>query len=416
MASFQRFQVSTLIDRLGEEPHHLIALFGPRQTGKTTIVRQALGRIRLRSRYLAVDEPGPSASRVPLETAETTFRPPHVRDTDWLVRHWEEARLEAEHLGGFVLVFDEIQKIDRWSETVKGLWDADRARGCPLHVVILGSAPLLMQSGLHESLAGRFEAIRVTHWSFTEMADAFGLDLPTYLYFGGYPGAARYIREPDRWRDYILGALVEPNIERDLLAMTRVDKPALLKRLFELGRAYSGQILSYTKMLGQLQDAGNTTTLARYLDLLSSAGLLVGLAKYASQPHRRRGSPKLCVLNTALMTAGSGYSFEEAKADRSFWGRLVESAVGAHLFNTATADLRLHYWRDGAREVDFVLQRGSQLIPVEVKSGAKPMPVLRGMDAFRQRFHPCSARLVGEGGIPLGEFLGEPARYWFEEA
>ena len=236
MASFQRCQVSTLIDRLNEEPHHLIALFGPRQTGKTTIVRQALGRIKLRSRYLAVDELDSSASRVPSETAETTSRPPHVRDADWLVRHWEEARLEAEQLDGFVLVFDEIQKIDQWSETVKGLWDADRARGCPLHVVILGSAPLLMQSGLHESLAGRFESIRVTHWSFTEMADAFGFDLPTYLYFGGYPGTARYIREPDRWRDYILGALVEPNIERDLLAMTRVDKPALLKRLFELGQ------------------------------------------------------------------------------------------------------------------------------------------------------------------------------------
>lgn len=416
MASFQRSQVSTLIDRLSEEPHRLIALFGPRQTGKTTIARQALGRIKLRSRYLAVDEPDSSPSRVPSDTAEPTFRPPHVRDADWVVRLWEEARLEAEQLGGFVLVFDEIQKIDGWSETVKGLWDADRTRGCPLHVVILGSAPLLLQSGLHESLAGRFESIRVTHWSFTEMADAFGFDLPTYLYFGGYPGAARYIREPDRWRDYILGALVEPNIERDLLAMTRVDKPALLKRLFELGRAYSGQILSYTKMLGQLQDAGNTTTLARYLDLLSSAGLLVGLPKYASQPHRRRGSPKLCVLNTALMTAGSGYSFEEAKADRSFWGRVVESAVGAHLFNTATTDLRLHYWRDGAREVDFVLQRGLQLIPVEVKSGAKSMPVLHGMDAFRQRFHPRSACRVGEGGIPLVEFLGEPAQYWFEEA
>ena len=188
---------------------------------------------------------------------------PKYETRKWLVRHWEEARREAEQLGGFVLVFDEIQKVPQWSETIKGLWDADRARGCPLHVVILGSAPLLMQSGLSESLAGRFESIRVTHWSFDEMSAAFDFDLPHYFYFGGYPGAASLVREPDRWRDYILGALVEPNIERDLLAMTRVDKPALLKRLFELGAIYSGQILSYTKMLGQLQDAGNTTTLAR---------------------------------------------------------------------------------------------------------------------------------------------------------
>ena len=315
-----------------------------------------------------------------------------------------------------MLVFDEIQKIPQWSETIKGLWDADRARGCPLHVVILGSAPLLMQSGLSESLAGRFESIRVMHWSFDEMSVAFDFDLPHYLYFGGYPGAVPFVRDPDRWRDYILGALVEPNIERDLLAMTRVDKPALLKRLFELGAVYSGQILSYTKMLGQLQDAGNTTTLARYLDLLASAGLLAGVPKYAGRVHRvRASSPKLNVLNTALMTAGSGYSFAEAQADRSFWGRIVESAVGAHLFNTATSDIRLHYWRDGSHEVDFVLQRGARIVAIEVKSGAKRIP-LGGMDEFEQRFSPRHSLLVGEGGIPLNEFLTVPAHYWFEEA
>ena len=414
MASFQRSQVTTLGHRLAEAPHRLIALFGPRQTGKTTIVRQALRQINLRSRYLAVDEPDSSGPRVPSGMAETTFLLPQIRGTEWLVYNWEEARREAEQLGGFVLVFDEIQKIPQWSETIKGLWDADRIRDCPLHVVILGSAPLLMQSGLNESLAGRFEPIRVTHWSFEEMSGAFDFDLSKYLYFGGYPGAVPFVRDLDRWRTYVLGALVEPNIERDLLAMTRVDKPVLLKRLFELGAAYSGQILSYTKMLGQLQDAGNTTTLARYLDLLSSAGLLAGLQKYAKQPHRRKGSPKLCVLNTAPMTAGSGYSFEEAKADRSFWGRIFESAVGAHLFNTATADIRLHYWRDGSLEVDFVLQRGFQLISIEVKSGSKTVP-LRGMDAFNQRFNPRSSLLVGEGGIPLSEFLTVPAHRWFEE-
>ena len=416
MESFQRSQVITLGHRMAEAPHQLIALFGPRQTGKTTIVHQALGQIDLKSRYLAVDAPDSPVLPVPFDASEATVPLPQVRDTDWLVRNWEEARREAERFGyGFVLVFDEIQKIPQWSETVKGLWDADRSRGCPLHVVILGSGPLLMQSGLHESLAGRFESIHVTHWSFKEMSEAFGFDLPQYLYFGGYPGAVPFVREPDRWRDYILGSLVEPNIERDLLSMTRVDKPALLKRLFELGAAYSGQILSYNKMLGQLQDAGNTTTLARYLDLLSSAGLLTGLPKYSNQPHRRRGSsPKLNVLNTALMTAGSGYSFDEAQADRTFWGRVVESTVGAHVFNTATSDIHLHYWRDGALEVDFVLQCGFQLIPIEVKSGSKPRP-LRGMDAFKQHFSPRRSLRVGEGGIPLDEFLTVSAHQWFEE-
>ena len=416
MAPFQRAQVATLVHRLGEPPRRIIALFGPRQSGKTTIVRQALRRIDSPSLYLPVDEPDSPMVRIPPSPAGTAAPGRQPRDVEWLVLRWEAARREAEGSPrGAVLVLDEIQKIPQWSETVKGLWDADRAVDRPLHVVVLGSAPLRVQSGLTESLAGRFEPMRVTHWSFPEMADAFRFDLPTYLYFGGFPGAASLVRDPQSWREYILRALVEPNIDRDLLAMTRVDKPALLKRLFELGASCSGQILSYTKLLGQLQDAGNTTTLARYLDLLETAGLLAGLSKYASRPHRRGSSPKLTVFNTALMTAGSGYSFEEAQADRTFWGRIVESAVGAHLLNTATSDIRLHYWRDGQHEVDFVLQRGPRLVAIEVKSGPR-RGALTGLATFEERFRPRRSLLVGEGGVPLNEFLAAPAGHWFEEA
>ena len=414
MALFQRDHVTTLVSRLAEPPHFIIALFGPRQTGKTTIVRQALQRIDRPSLYLAVDEPGLPRQGTPSIAAGSTLWRPQARDTEWLLFNWEQARVEADRSpNGFVLVLDEIQKIPQWSETVKGLWDADRRADRLLHVVILGSSPLRVQSGLTESLAGRFEPIEVTHWSFPEMADAFGLDLPGYLYFGGYPGAAPLIRNPAQWRDYILQALVEPNIERDLLAMTRVDKPALLKRLFALGASCSGQILSYTKMLGQLQDVGNTTTLARYLDLLEDAGLVAGLQKYASRPHRRGSSPKLTVLNTALMTAASGYAFDEAQADRTFWGRIVESGVGAHLVNTATSDIRLYYWRDGQHEVDFVLQRGPRLVAIEVKAGPR-RGSLRGLEKFAGDFQPERSLLVGEGGIPLNEFLAAPTDHWFE--
>lgn len=416
MAAFQRSQVATLVRRLAEAPSRIIALFGPRQTGKTTIVRQALGQIEQRSRYVAVDEPDDSSAfRIAPLAPEAGFPRPLVRDAEWLVRTWEKARRAAERSpAGFVLVFDEVQKVPRWSETVKGLWDADRAAGRFLHVVILGSSPLLMQSGLTESLAGRFEPVPVSHWSFPEMADAFGFDLPAYLFFGGYPGAAALVRDPPRWRDYILRALVEPNIERDLLAMTRVDKPALLKRVFEVGAASSGQILSYTKLLGQLQDAGNTTTLARYIDLLSSAGLLAGLPKFASRPHRRGSSPKLNVLNTSLMTAGSGYAFAEARADRTFWGRVVESAAGAHLCNTATQDMGVYYWRDGHHEVDFVLKRGPRLVGIEVKSGPQRKSP-RGLATFAECFNPQQTLIVGQGGIPLNEFLAAPAGKWLVE-
>ena len=422
--AYERAQLSTLLGRLGEAPERLILVTGPRQTGKTTLVRQALERLDRPGLYLPVDEPeSPVLSPFP-GRSESTFAIPDdpfssisgPKDTGWLVRQWERARIGAERSDrGCVLVFDEIQKIPGWSEAVKGLWDADRYHGWRLHVVLLGSAPLLMQRGMIESLAGRYETIRLTQWSFAEMSAAFDFDLPAYVFFGGYPGTAPLVREQRRWRAYVTEAIVEPNIERDILAMQRVDKPALLKRLFELGADYSGQILSYTKMLGQLQDAGNTTTLARYLDLLAHAGLIAGLPNYAGGAHRRRAStPKLNVLDTALMSALSGYTFEEAKADRSFWGRLVESAVGAHLFNTGAPEVRLHYWRHRGREVDFVLARGPRLAAVEVKSGVRQTGSASGLDEFRGRFDGARPILVGDGGMPLSEFLSVPAPEWLE--
>ena len=417
MDSYRRSQVTDVIRRLKDPPRHIIAVFGPRQTGKTTLVQQALSSSNLEHTYLSADEPVsliPPFSTSPQPAA--TFPTATMPDADWLVRNWEAVRLEIDRSQQtHVLAIDEVQKIPNWSEIVKGLWDADRLQGRPLHVIILGSAPLLMQAGLNESLAGRFEPIRVTHWSFREMYDAFDFTLPQYLYFGGYPGAAELIHDPQRWRDYIIGALVEPNIERDILAMTRVDKPALIKQLFELGAAYSGQILSFNKMLGQLQDAGNTTTLARYLHLLSEAGLLAGLQRWSGSPHRRRASPKLNVLNTALMTAGSGYEFEEAQADRTFWGRIVESAVGAHLINTATSDIRVYYWRQDSLEVDFVLQRGGRIGSLEVKSG-DDSGHLRGLHEFERLFSPDVSLLVGAEGVPLNEFLTVPADEWLDTA
>ena len=419
VVAYHRAQLSTLKARLQEPPDRIIALYGPRQTGKSTIARAVL---RPTDHYLPVDKPDPTGvGSMGADSDYITVADQGNRDTRWLVRNWERARLDAERLPqGCILVVDEVHKIPEWSEAVKGLWDADRARGCPLHVVILGSAPLLMQSGLSESLTGRFEPIRIPHWSFGEMAAAFAFDLPAYLYFGGYPGAASLARDEERWRNYVLGGIVEPTVERDLLALTRVDKPVLLKRLVELAASHSGQVLSYTKMLGQLWDAGNTTTLARYLDLLGSAGLVAGLQKYAGSAARRRGSsPKLNVLNNALMTADSGYSFAEAQADRTFWGRIVESAVGAHLYNTAALDVRVLYWRDGVGEVDFVLQRGPKLVAIEVKSGPRRRTGFQGLEAFAQRFQgtgPLRCLLVGPGGIPLNEFLSAPAAAWFEEA
>lgn len=439
---FQRPHVEILKQRFSEEPNRLIAVSGPRQTGKTTAAHQALESVRHCSRFVAVDEPesltvpGPSSVSQPNRRRSApeslaASRPSTVgtgsftseatrRDSQWLVRIWEESREEAWNSErSYVLVLDEIQKITGWSEVVKGLWDADRASGCPLHVVILGSSPLLMQDGLTESLAGRFESIRFTHWSYPEMSEAFGFDWERFVFFGGYPGAAHLIQNFEDWSSYIRDALIKPNIERDVLSMTRIDKPALLKRLLDMGAIYSGQELSYNKMVGQLQDAGNTTTLARYLKLLADAGLLTGLSKHKERLVSAKAStPKLNVFNTAVMTVALGYTFEEARADRSHWGRMVESAIGAHLVNTASPNTTVKYWRDGTHEVDFVLHRGPHLIGVEVKSG-RIRRAASGLAKFKQRFKASTVLTVGVGtnaDVTIDEFLSHPADHWIDTA
>lgn len=393
---FRRAFARELLTRLDEPRRFLQILFGPRQVGKTTLVIQVLSGSERPSVYASADEPA-------------------LRDRAWIAMQWERARLLAAEAGesGSVLALDEIQKISGWSEIVKRLWDEDTRSGLPLRVILLGSSPLLVQRGLSESLAGRFELLRLPHWSLVEMRAAFGLSLDEFLFFGGYPGAAPLVGDPDRWRRYLRDALIETTISRDILLMTRIDKPALLRRLFDLGCLYSGQILSYTKMLGQLQDAGNTTTLAHYLDLLTGAGMLTGLQKFAGQAVRRRGSsPKFQVLNTALLTAQSDFSPDRAREDGEFRGRLTESAVGAHLANAAAlGECELFYWRDRNREVDFVVRTGSALVAIEVNSGRSPT-ALPGMEAFRTAFEPTRSLLVGGDGIPLEEFLSSPVERW----
>ena len=394
--AYQRPQAAVLAERLAEPRRHLQVVAGPRQVGKTTLVQQVVEATDLPVRFASADEP--------------TLRGP-----EWTEQQWQAARLAAAEAGktGAVLVLDEIQKIPRWSESVKRLWDEDTRRRLPLKVVLLGSAPLLVAQGLTESLAGRFEVLRLPHWSFAEMRAAFGFSLDQYLFYGGYPGAAPLVRQPQRWARYIADSLIETSISRDVLLLTRVDKPALLRRLFELACRYSGQALSYTKMLGQLHDAGNATTLAHYLDLLGGAGLVVGLQKYAGDVARSRGSsPKLQVLNTALLTAQSGLTLTEARGDGEFWGRLVESAVGAHLANAAAGgECELYYWRERNQEVDFVVKAGRRLAAIEVKSGRAPQ-AHRGTAAFAAAFKPSRGLLVGGDGIELGEFLSRPAMHW----
>ena len=395
---YKRSIYNIIIKRLQDARRFIQVLAGPRQTGKTTLIRQVAEALDFQCHYASADEPT-------------------LKGSHWIEQQWEAARLKLrspEAGSQSVVMLDEIQKLPGWSETVKRLWDEDTAAGLNLQVVILGSAPLLMRQGLTESLAGRFEVHPVPHWSYPEMRDAFGFSLEQYIFFGGYPGASALIHDPQRWASYINEALIETTVSRDILLMVRIEKPVLLRRLFELGCAYSGQVLSYQKMLGQLQDAGNTTTLAHYLGLLENAGLIAGLPKYSGQAVRRRASsPKLLVLNTALMNA-LAYRFPDAaRKDHQLWGRIVESAVGAVLYNAVRGTgIDLYYWSARNRELDFVLSRDRQLVGIEVKS-AMDKSTLPGLDAFSKQYPHTRKFLVGSGGLPLEEFFSTPVEWFF---
>ena len=413
MKSYQREHVGILLERLKKPPICLILVSGPRQTGKTTLVRQAMSRLDREYLYLSADNLGPEAPPFAAGEVENLAE---ASGHDWLIRAWRRARLKADRSArGFVLVLDEIQGIPRWSSTVKGLWDEDRMNDCLLHVVILGSSPLLMQQGLTEGLTGRFVPLHVGHWSFREMRDAFGFDLARYAYFGGYPGSVPHLDSHERWREYIRAAVIEPHLEKDIFMVTRVDKPALFRQLFELGCDCSGQIFSYNKLRGRLDGAGSTDTIAHYLGLMSRSGLLASLRNYSSSRYRVKVSnPKLNVLDTSFMAARSSSTFEQAREDGEFWGRLMESAVGAHLCNSGRY-IDVCYWRDRDDEVDFVLQQGAKTVAIEVKSGRRGRPA-PGLEEFKRRFRPRWTLVVGSGGMPLEEFLLHPAAHWFEGA
>ncbi len=384
---YERIHLQRLKERIGEDRKFIQVIVGPRQIGKTTIITQLIQKQEYRHYFVSADAVAAS-------------------NASWLQQQWEIARLKMAGDGEFLLVIDEIQKIDNWSETVKLLWDTDSRNGLNLKVILLGSSRLLLQQGLTESLAGRFEMMYMGHWSFSEMHQAFGWNVQQYVWFGGYPGSAELITNEERWKSYVQHSLIETSISKDILMLTRVDKPALMKRLFELGCFYSGQILSFNKILGQLQDAGNTTTLSHYLELLNTAGLLGGLEKFAANAIRTRSSsPKFQVHNTALISAQRHELFTDIQGQPDEWGRIVESAVGAHLMNhSVTEKFKVSYWRHINEEVDFVLEHKGKLIGLEVKSGVKK-PV-SGLQAFQKQFQPDKVLLIGTGGLPWEEFLG----------
>jgi predicted AAA+ superfamily ATPase len=385
---FVREYIKKIEERINDKTNLIQIITGPRQVGKTTLVLQFLNKVFIPHHYVSADTV-PSSNSL------------------WIKQQWDIARLKfkEQNAQNFLLVIDEIQKIHNWSEFVKKEWDEDRRNKLNIKVILLGSSTLLINKGLSESLVGRFELIQLPHWTFKEMNEAFGISEDEYVFFGGYPGAADLIHQEQRWKDYIRNSIIEPSISKDIFQLVNIQKPALLKNLFELACLYNGEIVSFSKMIGQLRDAGNTTTLAHYKDLLDQAWLLTGIEKFSgSKISSRASKPKWLTYNTALVSAYSEFDYSTIKSNPVLWGRKIEQAIGAYLLNfSKILNFKLYYWRENNQEVDFIIQQGKTLIAIEVKLGK--IRFHEGLESFNKKYKTKLTLLISDEGMKWQDFL-----------
>lgn len=401
LPEYERALVAILKQRITEPRRFIQVVVGPRQTGKTTILRQLIAKLDTPVHFVRASQD-------------------IIQSRDWLRREWEEGRRLLRNIPqvsqsknsdtkvqspGVLLMIDEIQMVSQWSSVVKSLWDEDTDANRNMQVIVTGSSSLLLTKGLHESLTGRFELHFCEQWDLVECEAAFDYSLDEYLFFGGYPGSAPLIGNKQRWLEYVQNSIIAPSIAKDVIALQSIHKPAVMQALFTLGAAYSGREVSYRKLLGQLDDAGNATTIASYLDLLSKAGLMSGLQKFSEQLVKTRASsPRLVVHDTSLMVASYGQYRDFLLTDPDRKGHLIESAVGAYLIKRAKREgFEVFWWRDGEAKVDFVIQSGRDCTAIEVKSGR--IKNRRGLDAFAARFKCTHSLVVGSNKTSLDAFL-----------
>lgn len=387
---YQRRHLNILKSRMAEPRRRMQIVMGPRQVGKSTLVGQFTEGISVPFDFFAAD----GVNRF---------------DSSWIPNKWQQVRMrmdihsEQEH----ILIIDEVQKIRGWSEQVKKEWDEDSRSHRNLKVILLGSSRLLSQKGLEESLEGRFETIKMGYWDWQEMHEAFGFSMDEYVYFGGFPGLAPDIQDEDRWRNLMEDSIISPILTRDILEIEEIRNPALLRQVFELACIESAKELSLTKMQGTM-NSGTVPTIKNYLDILNKSMIVQPLQNYSpSRVKEKQSVPKMQVFNNAFRNRFGTFSFDEARVDPAEWGRLVESAVGAHLASRAmTDDYELFYWRNERRqECDYVLRKGQALVAIEVKSGSVDKTV--GFEKFKEQFADkvTAAFIVGPQALPLEDFF-----------
>jgi predicted AAA+ superfamily ATPase len=331
--------VELLKKRFSEKLPLIQIVMGPRQVGKTTGVMQFQEQTNINCHYISADS-------MPLSNA------------NWILEQWQTALTKGDNP---LLIIDEIQKADNWSEVIKNLWDKQLKTGKRVNVLLLGSSSLSLKKGVSESLAGRYELIPVVHWDFIESKKLREMELETYLNFGGYPKSYDYLDDYDRWFSYVKSSIIDNVIDKDILNFALIKNPSLFKQAFEVLSCYPAQEISYRKLLGQLQDRGNTELIKYYIKLFEGAYLIKAIQKYGTQDFKiKSSSPKIIPLAPCFYTL---YAATKGKE-----GFVFEATVGAKLLEVSHD---LYYWRQGNSEVDYILSWKKKLFAIEVKSGRK---------------------------------------------
>lgn len=388
---YKRPHLAILQQRMAEPRKRIQIVMGPRQVGKSTMVGQFASDLKVPYDIFAAD----AVNRY---------------DSSWITNRWQEERIKMDlrQEKERILVIDEIQKIENWSEQVKKEWDSDTREGRNLKVILLGSSRVLLQKGLEESLAGRFETIKMGYWDWTEMRDAFGFSIDQYVYFGGFPGLADTISDENRWHNLIEDSIISPILARDIVEIEEIRNSALLRQVFELACIESAKELSLTKMQSSL-NKGTVPTIKTYLNILDQTMTVKPLQKYAPSAIREKNSiPKMQVYNSGFRNRYAQFTFDQARTNPTEWGRQVESSVGAHLANHSIPDgFELLYWRNERKqECDYVLKKGQKLVAIEVKSSRADNT--SGFEEFKKLYSDkiSTALIVGPEGLPLEDFFG----------
>lgn len=393
-----RQAVAAELERRSREPPpgRVQVLTGPRQVGKTTLLLELARRL-------------PNAVYHAVDTPEAAM-------PGWWEAIWRDVQSRTKH-GPAVVLLDEIQYLANWDRLMKAKVDEIQRNKLAVNVAVSGSSALLVGRGLKETMAGRFEKLRLLHWSAADLQAAFSLTddeaVAHLVRRGSYPGAFPLRADSARWRAYLRDSIIEPAIGRDILLMEPVRKPALLRQLFLVCLGHPAEIVSLQKLAGELHAAGALETVAHYLAVLEQAYLVAGLEKFSPRMLRRRAAPpKIVVLNNALMAA-----LEEVSDAHPRWGLWVENACLAHAWNRGQ---ELFYWREEPLEVDGVFMGSWGNWAVEVKAGSFSARDLGGLLEFCRRypeFQPlvlCSQeraddRIPGVRLMYWGDFLlGEP--------